>query len=46
MDEEKKKRRKGFWKAFLLYYGLMVLLYLYFMCASLSMAPKYVYTQF
>ena len=40
------KERKDFWKTFLVAYGLMLLLYLYFLCANLSMAPKYVYTQF
>ena len=28
------------------FYGLMLALFLYFMLANLSSAPKYVYTQF
>lgn len=28
------------------YYALMMILYLYFMLANLSSAPKFVYTQF
>ena len=46
--EEKapEKGKKTFWRSFLLYYGLMLALYLYFMLANLSMAPKFVYTQF
>ena len=30
----------------LAYYGLMMILYIYFMMANLSSAPKFVYTQF
>lgn len=28
------------------FYGLLMILYLYFMLANLSTAPKFVYTQF
>ena len=47
-EEEKTvgKSRRSFWKSFFFYYGLMLALYLYFMLANLSMAPKFVYTQF
>ena len=41
-----KKERRQFWKYFLIFYGLMLVLYLYFMLGNLSMAPKFVYTQF
>ncbi len=42
--------RKGSGKRFLLwtagFYAMMMTLYLYFMLANLSSAPKFVYTQF
>ena len=41
-----KKERRQFWKYFLVFYALMMVLYLYFMLGNLSMAPKFVYTQF
>lgn len=45
-ENKKKEKKSSFWKYFLLYYGLMMALYLYFMLGNLSMAPKFVYTQF
>ena len=42
----KKHPRLSFWLRVGGFYGMMLLLYLYFMTANLSTAPKYVYTQF
>jgi hypothetical protein len=38
--------KKSGWKWVGIYFGLMLALYLYFIFASLSSSPKFIYTQF
>lgn len=45
-DLEQKHPRLAFWGRTAGFYLLMMVLFLYFMLANLSTAPKFVYTQF
>lgn len=45
-EYKEKHPRLAFFSQVLGYYLLMMILYLYFMLANLSDAPKFVYTQF
>ena len=45
-ETEKKRRPFSLWRQAIIYYILMMILFIYFILANLSSAPKYIYTQY
>ena len=41
-----KKKKNDFWKKVLIYFLILLAIYLYFVLADLSTAPRFVYSQF
>ena len=40
------QKKRSFWKTVLIYFLILLAIYLYFVLADLSSAPRFVYSQF